>query len=62
MEFYSFSYIFVLVLWQSLSLKMSFLLPIYSVIKDKSHHFLSGEKRRSDINFPVEEEMDGKSR
>lgn len=63
-DLYSFSYIFAAGFkWlQSISLKTSFLLTIYSVIKQKSHDFLSGEKRRSNINFPVEEDMDGKSR
>ena len=63
-DLYSFSYVFAagFKLSQSISLKRSFLLPIYSIIKHKNHDFLSGEKRRSDINFPAEEEMDRKSR
>lgn len=63
-DLYSFPYIFAagFKLSQSIHLKTFFLLPIYSVIKHKSHDFLSGEKRRKDINFPAEGEMDGERR
>lgn len=64
MEFYSFSYRFAagFKLSQSMSLK-TFISSTYSNIKHKTldFFFFPEEKRRKDITFPAEEEVNGKS-